>query len=167
MNFKWYCVHTKPLRENYAGEQLSNQLGLEVYFPRMRSIKTIRRVRKVVSEPLFPRYLFCRFDLNLSFRAVRYAQDVIDVVSFGTAPAVLDKSLVDDLRAWAGNEIFISHEPAFHAGEQVLITAGPMQGLKAVILEAQNANERVSVLLSFLGANTRLMINRDQLSKAI
>ena len=43
-----------------------------------------------VVGPLFPRYFFCRLNLSKSFRAVRYSPQVIDVVSFGGRPTVVD-----------------------------------------------------------------------------
>jgi len=53
----------KPQRENYAAEQTAENLSLEIFFPQMRRQKIIRRMRREVTETLFPQYLFCRFDL--------------------------------------------------------------------------------------------------------
>src|SRR5882757_3973092 len=86
----WYCIHTKPKREHHAVAQLSTQPGLELFFPKLRRPKTIRRVRREVTEPVFPGYIFCRFDLLTRYRAVRYAHDVLDILSFGPQPAVVD-----------------------------------------------------------------------------
>jgi transcriptional antiterminator RfaH len=163
----WYCVHTKPQREKQAMEQLSALLGFEVYFPRIRLQKTIRRVRRQVTEPLFPRYLFCRFDISSHYRAVRYAHDVVNLVSFGDEPAVVADQLIDDLKSWAGVDRFFTATPTFSSGEHVQIAFGPMQGLQAVILEARNDSERVAVLLSILGCEARLTIDRGQLARAI
>jgi transcriptional antiterminator RfaH len=163
----WYCVHTKPLREKQAVEQLSAHLGFEVYFPRIRIQKTIRRVRRQVTEPLFPRYLFCRFDISSHYRAVRYAHDVVNLVSFGDEPAVVAGQLIEDLKSWAGENRFFTPAPAFSSGDHVQIAFGPMQGLQAVILEARSDSERVAVLLSILGCEARLTIDRGQLARAI
>jgi len=163
----WYCIHTRPQREKQVVEQLSARLGLEVYFPLIRFQKTIRRVRRQVSEPLFPRYLFCRFEIASNYRAVRYARDVVNLVSFGDEPAVVAAPLIDDLKSWASVDSWVTAEPMFSSGECVWIADGPMQGLQAVILEARNDSERVAVLLSILGCNARLSINRSQLAKAV
>ncbi|MFT3868881.1 MAG: transcription termination/antitermination NusG family protein [Nibricoccus sp.] len=163
----WYCIHTRPQREQFVAEQLSTFLGLEVYFPTIRLHKTIRRVRREVVEPLFPRYLFCRCDLTTDYRAVRYARDVIDLVSFGAQPARVDEQLIAQIKAWAESNALPSPASAFSAGEQVEITFGPMQGLHAVILDAHNDRERVAVLLSILGCDARLTIDRSLLAKAI
>jgi len=161
----WYCVHTKPQREKHAGEQLSTLANVEVYFPRIRLQKTIRRVRKQVSEALFPRYLFCRFDLTTQFRAVRYGHDVVDLVSFGTQPAIVANSLIQDLQSWVSENSLIA-KSEFSTGDKVQIAAGPMQGLQAVILEGHSDQERVAVLLDILGSQARLTIDRRLLAKS-
>ena len=71
----WYCIHTKPKKEKLVEHYLLNELGLETYYPRLKRKKTIRRVRREVLEPLFPRYLFCRLDLAQSYRAGTYGRD--------------------------------------------------------------------------------------------
>jgi len=161
----WYCVHTKPQREKHAVEQLGNQLGFEVFCPDLRITKTIRRVKRLVIEPLFPRYLFCRFDLGLNFRAVRYAHDVVNLVSFGAQPVVVADQLIQDLKFWVSKEGTLKTQPFLSSGDRVQIIDGPMQGLQAVILEGRSDCERVAVLLSILGNEARLMIDRDLLAK--
>jgi transcriptional antiterminator RfaH len=161
----WFCVHTRPQREKQVVEQLSTLFGVEVYFPRLRLQKTIRRVRRQVTEPLFPRYLFCRFELASNYRAVRYAHDVIDLVSFGPQPAVVSEQLISDLKSWVGEDSLVTAVPMFSCGDRVQIVDGPMQGLQAVILEGRSDSERVAVLLSILGCEARLSIDRRQLAK--
>jgi len=164
----WYCVHTKSQREKHAAEQLCTLLGFEVYFPQIRLQRKIRRVRREVTEPLFPRYLFCRFDLSYHYRAVRYAHDVVDLVSFGQSPAVVTDQLIYDLKIWASEgSLATTTEPMFASGDRVQIADGPMQGLQAVILEGRSDSERVAVLLSILGCDARLNIDRCLLAKAV
>jgi len=163
--FNWYCVHTKPQREKQAAEQLSTLPEVEVYFPRIRIQKTIRRVRKQVTEPLFPRYLFCRFDIGSNYRAVRYSHDVIGLVSFGAQPAIVGDDLIEDLQSWVSENSLAAAKPQFSSGDVVQIASGPMQGLQAVILEGRSDSERVAVLLSILGSEARVTIDRRLLAK--
>ena len=162
----WYCIHTRPQKEARVAAYLQVGLALEAYFPRLRRQKTIRRVRRIVTEPLFPRYLFCRFDLAHSFRSVRYSPDVIDVVTFGPKPAVVEEALIESLKGWAGEMVdVITLQPALRAGDVVQVTDGPMQGLQAVILQERSDRDRVAVLLSILGGKVPMMICRSQLTR--
>ena len=162
----WYCIHTKPQKETVACEQLSGSLGLEVYFPCIQRLKQVQHARKQIVGPLFPRYLFCRFELISHYRAVRYARDVIDVVSFGAHPAVVSDDLVDDLKTWATQAPeAIGMHLTYSSGDQVRVSKGPMRGLEAIILEQSDDRDRVSVLLSILGCGARLRIGCEQLDR--
>ena len=164
----WYCLHTKPKKEQHVAAFVHERLGLETYFPRLRQPRTIRRVRRVVTGALFPRYLFCRLDLGADYRAVRYAPEVIDIVSFGGRPAVVADAMVAELKGWAGEAIdLISIQPDFHPGDQVNIIDGPMRGLPAVILHCSQDSDRVAVLLSILECGAHMNISRAQLSRAV
>ncbi len=162
----WYCVHTRPLKEEHAVSFCRETLGLETYYPRLRRQKTIRRVRRIVTGPLFPRYMFCHFDMASHYRAVRYAPEVIDVVSFGGKPAVVEDALIGELRSWAGEAVdVITLQPSLRPGDRVEITDGPMRGLQAVILHGRDDRERVTVLLSILECQAQMMISRTQLAR--
>jgi len=164
----WYCVHTRPLKEQQVVSFLQARLGLETYFPRMRQQKTIRRVRRQVISPLFPRYLFCRFDLASHFRAVKFAPEIIDVVSFGHRPAVVGDGLIEDLKSWAGEAFdLITVQPDLLPGDRVVIADGPMRGLPAVVLHCSSDSDRVALLLSILECGAHLNISRSQLAKAV
>ena len=163
----WYCVHTRPLKEQHVASFLEERLGLESYFPQLRRQRTIRRVRRMVTGPLFPRYLFCRFDLGSHYRSVRYAPEIVDVVSFGQRPAVVGDAMIAELKGWAGEAVdLITLQPDFQPGDRVEIIDGPMRGLPAVILHCSNDSDRVAVLLSILECGAQMNISRTQLTRA-
>lgn len=162
----WYCLHTKPQKEAQVAAFCRDNLQLETYFPKLRQYKTIRRVRKLVTSPLFPRYLFCRFDPSVSYRAVRYAPETLDIVHLGEKPAVVQNGLIDDLRSWAGEAFdIINIRSPLNPGDQVEITSGPMRGLSATILHSQDDRDRVAILLSILQHGAQLTISRSQIRR--
>lgn len=163
---KWFCVYTKPQKEAQVAGYCRSMLGLECYLPRLKQHRTIRRKRQVVVSPLFPRYLFCRFDLAQHYRSVRYAPDALDLVSVGPDPAVVQDALVSDLKGWAGegdNDI-ITLQPSLAVGDAVQITHGPMRGLSATILQVDDARDRVALLLTILHG-AQLTVSRSQVER--
>ena len=101
------------------------------------------------------------------YRAVRYAPEVIDVVSFGESPTIVSDAVIAELRGWAGEALdIITIQPGFRPGDLVDITDGPMRGLQAVILHDRNDRDRVTVLLSILECGAQMMISRSQLARA-
>lgn len=162
----WYCIHTKPKREAQVAAYCSENLGLETYYPKIQQRRTIRRVRKLVTSSLFPRYLFCRFDM-VSYRAVRFAPDVLDLVHIGDKPAVVPERLITELRAWAGDTLDMSAlRLDMRPGDAVQIVDGPLRGLPATILRASDDQDRVAVLLSLLQEGAQMIVSRSQLRPA-
>lgn len=105
-------------------------------------------------------------DLANSYRMVRYAPEVIDVVHFGDRPAVVGDELISELRRWAGDEgEVITAEPGLRTGEMVEVTDGPMQGVTAMILYANDDRDRVAILLMTLQCGGQLTISRSQLRR--
>jgi transcriptional antiterminator RfaH len=162
----WYCLQTRPTKEMQAAGFLYTHFGLEVYLPKLKRRRTIRRVWREVISPLFPRYVFCRFDPAIHFRAVRFASDVTNIVSFGDRPAIVSEDLIRELKGWAGDQLdLISADQDFRAGDSVQVVAGPMQGLRATILHAKSDRQRVTVLLSLLESPAQMVIDRSKLAK--
>lgn len=164
---RWLCVHTRPRKEAGAEQYCRESLGLDTYYPRLKHLKTIRRVKRWVVGPLFPRYFFCRLNLSQSFRAVQYAPQVIGVVGFGGRPTVVDETIIEQLKQWAGDAVdIVTVRPGFRPGDLVEIADGPLRGLQAVVLQEMSDRDRVAVLLSTLGCQARLIVSRSQLVDA-
>lgn len=160
----WYCVHTKPKKEAAAETYFRERLRLEVYYPRLKQRKTIRRVKRWVVGPLFPRYLFCRFELAEHYRTVRYAHEVIGIVSFGERPAIVEPAIIDQLKTWAGEAVdVVTIHPNPKPGALVEITDGAFRGLKAVVERDMSDQQRVALLLTTLAYQLRIVVNRDQI----
>lgn len=164
---RWLCVHTRPRRESAAEQYCRDVLGFDTYYPRLKHLKTIRRVKRWIVGPLFPRYFFCRLNLAQNFRAVQFAPQVIGVVGFGGRPAHVDDTIIDQLKQWAGETVDImTVRPGFRPGDLVEIADGPLRGLQAVVLQEMSDRDRVAVLLSTLGCQARLIVSRSQLVDA-
>lgn len=162
----WYCIHTKPKKEILVEKFLNDELELETYFPRLRRKKTIRRVKREVLEPLFPRYLFCRLSLADNHRAVIYGRDVLGLVSAGDKPTEVNERIIQQLRDWAGEgDTIISLEPnSIKKGDLIKITNGPMQGLEATFLHESSKDQRVAILLNLMNTEVQLNIHKDDIA---
>src|SRR5579859_4401415 len=161
---RWLCVHTRPRRESAAEQYCRDVLGFETYYPRLKQLKTIRRVKRWVVGPLFPRYFFCRLNLAQNFRAVQFAPQVIGVVGVGGRPAHVAEANMTQLKERAGETVdIVTVRPGFQPGDLVEIADGPLRGLQAVVLQEMSDRDRVAVLLSTLGCQARLIVSRSQL----
>jgi transcriptional antiterminator RfaH len=159
----WYAVSTKPHQEKQA-ELHIKQYGIECFLPLLKESKIIRRTRKTVIEPLFPGYLFARFDLDKHCRAVSYATGVRKIVEFGSGPVELDATMIDAIkeRVSDGYVTLMPVRPVH--GQIVRIKGGPLAGLEAVFMREMTDRNRVLLLLNTLGFHAKVTLNIDQVS---
>ncbi len=59
----WFALHVWSRRESLTASHLQGQ-GYECFLPLTKSIRRWSDRMKEVEQPLFPGYLFCRFDLH-------------------------------------------------------------------------------------------------------
>jgi len=156
----WYCIHTKPKKEEHVELYCRNTLALETYYPQLREYRTVRHGRSLFVGPLFPRYIFCRFNPARSLRAVRYAPETLDVVNVGGRPAIVDDELIADLKQRA-DKIYhaIADYSALATGESGECTNGLLRGLTT--LHVHKDRDRVAILLSLLKEGANLTISQD------
>ena len=159
----WYAVSTKPQQEKQA-ELHIKQRGIECFLPLLKKRKVIRRTRKTVSEPLFPGYLFARFDPDKHCRSVSYARGVRKIVEFGSGPFELDATVIDAIKERLNNG-YVTLMPVHPVhGQVVHINGGPLAGLEAVFVRAMTDRNRVLLLLNTLGLHAKLNMSIDHVS---
>src|SRR5690348_5156710 len=156
----WYVIRTKPHQERLAEFHL-RQLSVETFLPLLKQRKTVRRQHKMVVEPLFPRYLFARFDITDCYRAVNFSRGVLNVVEFGSKPAEVSETLIDGIKSRMEDGYVIPKSERFQKGQIVSIKGGPLAGLEAVFVREMKEQDRVLLFLKALGFNARISVDVD------
>jgi len=160
----WHLVHTKPRQEATALTHLSRQ-GFECYLPMLKVEKTRQRRCVLVSEAMFPRYLFIRLGndrTEKSLSPIRSTLGVTQLVTFGGYPAKVDAQIIDLIRY---RETQQPTKPQFEPGDHVVVTTGPYAGLEA-IYQTKDAEQRSMILLEILSKSVPLRIDTTQLRQA-
>ena len=159
----WYAVSTKPRQEKQAVVHIK-QCGIECFLPLLKESKIIRRTRKTVIEPLFPGYLFARFELERHCRAVSYATGVRKIVEFGSGPVELDATMIDAIKERLSDGYVMPHSEHFKMGQILHIKGGPLAGIQAVFIREMTDRNRVLLLLNTLGLHAKVTMDIDQVS---
>ena len=145
----WYCVKARPKQEGIATRLLRQEMGLEVFCPKIR----FKRARSTgvawVQEAMFPGYIFARFAYPLLYRRVAATSGVAKTLSFGGRPCVLD---VAD-----GEIVEIASD--IKEGEEVRVVEGPFLGVRALVTRILPARDRVAILLSMLGQEREVEVS--------
>lgn len=161
---RWYCLRTGPKQEDLAVRNLSRMEGIETFLPRIRFRRATRRGPVWFTEPLFPRYLFARFNRMELQRFVLHTHGVTGWVHFGQSPAEVPAVVLDKLRSELGaQEIKVFDQP-LQPGDKATVVAGPMQGIEVVVRQLLPSPDRVRVLLDFLGREMEVEMQRDNLA---
>ena len=160
----WYLIRTKGHQEKTANISLQH-LGVETFFPNMRKVKIVPRLKQTVICPLFPGYLFCWFNWSTDYRKVKYAHGVWDVVTFGSKPAIVDEATIELIRSRMTNGFVSPSSTNFHQGQEVRIEGGPFHGLEAVFDMDLSGTQRVALLLKTVVYHARIIIDRNQVVK--
>jgi len=158
MPSNWYALRSKPRKEDVVWRQALSQ-GFEVYYPRLRVHPVNPRSRKV--KAYFPGYLFVQADVeNTGVALFQWMPHTLGLVNFGGEPAVVPDHLVQAIRQRvdqinvAGGEVFEGLKP----GQVVWISDGPFRGYEAIFDARLPGNERVRVLLEFLGNRRQVAV---------
>jgi transcriptional antiterminator RfaH len=177
---RWFVVRTKWGEEATAAAEIEKQ-GFSVYLPQhVVDVSKLRgRQRKkddfVVDGaghvgrrvPLFPRYLFARFDSAVDrWRPICHTRGVEQL--FGawcdpTSGVVRSPSPVKDevIKALMDEpEVVAVFKPVSLQGKTLAIESGPWMGFRGVC--QWSTEKRVSVLLSLFGRETAVPFRREQ-----
>ena len=160
----WFCVRTLPKREHIAAAELRQHPDVEVFLPRIRFQRPTRTGPAWVTEALFLNYLFARFDLNSRLRLVQAARGVREVLHFGTQWPTIPSAVIAELKETLGNDEIITLSQDLQPGDSVEVKHGVFEGLKAVVTRSMPGPQRVVVLLDFLGRQTSVELDRNQLA---
>lgn len=164
-NLAWFCVRSQPKHEHIAAANLRKHENTEVFNPRLRFRRPTRRGPVWVTEALFPNYLFARFDWQLSLRLVHHTPGVAGVVHFGSRWPTIPDQAIAELRTAVGHDEVHVVGATIVEGDEVQIAGGVFHGLQGVVTRVMPAQDRVAVLLDFLGRQTTVELPTDALTK--
>jgi len=147
----WYLVRTKPGKERWVRDQLHGTVP-EVFLPMLKG-RAPRWGRMAMSiGPLFPCYVFARFDLQLRYFDVKYMPGVRGIVSAGNDPLAVPPAIIAEIRRRGKDDIVEIPEKPFDNGERVMVVEGPFRGFEAIFERYLSGAERVAILLSAIEA---------------
>jgi transcription antitermination factor NusG len=133
---RWYALTVKHQHEQFL-ESLLRSKGFEALAPHYRVRRQWSDRVKQVDLPLFPGYLFCKFEFDERIRVVD-TPGVGGVVSFGGRPAPVPDQEISDLQAAVNSRLPIRPWPYLKPGDRVRIERGPLRGVEGTLLREKD-----------------------------
>jgi transcription antitermination factor NusG len=115
-----------------------NEKGYEPFLP-VYSARRCWSDRVVTSElPLFPGYVFCRFDYNQRGPIVT-STGVVSIIAFGGQPAPLRDEEIEAIRAVIDSGFAAEPAPFLREGQRIRITHGPLKSLEGRLVQKKSS----------------------------
>jgi transcription antitermination factor NusG len=155
---RWYALRVQSKFQSVASEVLLGK-GYESFLPLYKSVRQWSDRKKTLEMPLFPGYLFCRFNPTDRMLPIVTTPGVMGVVSAGRTPLPIDDEEIAGLQLMLRSGIEPEPWPYLNSGSKVLIERGPLAGLEAIVV--QNLNRwRVVVSVELLQRSVAAEIDR-------
>lgn len=162
---RWYLLYCKRGDQKRAQQHLENQ-GVECFYPQIEVEKVVRGKEKQVKEPLFPSYIFVRFDYEQgpSFTTVRSTRGVVDFIKFGTRPHEVQGDLVFELKEFEKCYSIETEDCCveFESGQVVKIQSGQFAGVEA-IFDQKDGEARSIMLVKMISHVVPISIENEAL----
>lgn len=160
----WHLLYCKRGQLPRAMENLERQ-NVDCFTPMVTIEKVLRGKRVMVTEPLFPNYLFIQFDPEIIHTTtINSTRGVSSFVRFGRYPVTVPQDVIDTLQLPDLGAMIYSEGNVPHCGDNVLITEGIFKGLKAIYQEP-DGNARSILLLKILNNEIKKSVDNKEFKK--
>ncbi len=160
----WYVIQTKPKKEEEAKSYLSTN-GLEVFNPLMEIFLPKNGRMQKELRPLFPNYIFAKFELEKNYPLVRWARGVKKVLGFGGYPVPISEDAIELIKKRTDGNGIVRKTHHFVANDLVRIKTGALKDLLGIFDRWISDGERVKVLLNLIGYQPEVELHCSMIEK--
>jgi transcription antitermination factor NusG len=139
--FPWFALQVRTRQEASVAQQLNGQ-GYERFLPLYKLRKRWSDRIKEVNAPLFPGYLFCRFNPQDRLPILK-TPGVIQIVGFNNGPTAVDEGEIRSIQTLVTAGVPHQPWPFLAAGDRVRIESGPLLGLEGILVDVKRSHRLV------------------------
>ena len=163
---RWYVIHTHTKQEDRASSNL-RVLGVPIFNPKIRERRynQFSIVPSHVTKPLFPRYIFAQFRIDV-YHKVRFTRGVYNVVSFGEGPTPIDEEVIMLIQSNVKEDGFVRIDEEIRSGDRVIVKDGPLRNFAGIFEREMKDTDRIRILLETVSYQAHVEIKRDMVKKA-
>ena len=165
-NARWYACRTRGRAEKQVESRLMGA-GFDAYLPVVRRERQWADRKKLVEFPLFPGYVFARFELS-QVHDILATPGVATLVRLnGNLTPIRDEELRSVRRMLEGASetgLVPTAVDYLEPGDEVAVIDGPFRGMRGTLREVRGAS-RVVVRLSAIRQAVAVELNRKLLRR--
>jgi transcription antitermination factor NusG len=160
----WFALQTRPKNERKV-ESLLKQKCYDCFTPTYRLKRKWSDRVVEIDFPLFPGYVFCRFNASALGKAIS-TQGVTRVVGFGGEPAEVAKEEIESLQLLAKSNFLREPWKYLPNGTLVLVETGPLAGVKGIISSDENKMQLI-ISVTLLQRSVAIQLSEDTVISVI
>jgi len=157
----WYAVQVRSRKESYVASQIQGK-GFEYLLPTYKSVRQWSDRKKELEQPLFPGYLFCRFDFQ-NRRPLITIPGVLQILGNGRVGVPVAEEEIAALRLAVGSGMPKQPWPYLEVGQRVRVNYGTLAGLEGILVNVKG-NHRVVLSVTLLQRSVALEVETAWLS---
>jgi transcriptional antiterminator RfaH len=148
---RWYPVYTNPRAEKKAFEALIKK-GVDAYLPMHRQLRQWSDRKKWVEAPFIKSYVFVRIKEHEQAE-VLMTKGIARFIYFSGKITAMPDRQIDELKLLMASsyELEIT-ETDLQPGEEIVIKAGPLKGMKGEIIEYRS-QKQLALRLNAIGCS--------------
>lgn len=135
----WFAVQVKPRMEKTTAFLLESK-GYEQLLPTYKEVRNSGR--EAAEKPLFPGYVFCRFDSDLRSPIIT-TPGVVRIVGCGRQPVCIDDAEMEAIGVVTATGAPAEPHPYLMHGQMVEVCGGPLRGLRGMIAGQGEASKLI------------------------
>ena len=155
---QWYAVQLRPRFEKIVAQHLVSK-GYEEYLPLYRSRRRWSDRVKEIELPLFPGYVFCKFDVADRL-PILIIPGVMSIVGSGRTPLAVPEHEIVAVQNVVESGLAYGPWPSMCAGQRVEVRYGPLRGLEGTVVEVKSTFQLI-ISVTLLSRYVSVAIDRD------
>jgi transcription antitermination factor NusG len=158
MNHPWYALRVKSRHENIVTMHLDAR-GFESFLPLYHCRRRWSDRCKEFELPLFPGYVFCRFN-PLNRLPILSIPGVVGPVAIGRTPVPVDDTEVTAIQVAVKTALRSRPWPFVQMGQRVRIEQGPLCGLEGILVGFRG-QERLVLSVTLLQRSVAVQVDEE------
>jgi transcriptional antiterminator RfaH len=162
----WYAIHTHAKEEDRAANNLI-AWKVETFNPKIRErrVNPFTGASTYEKKPLFPRYIFARFDAGSMLSKICFTRGVRRVVGFGNGPVPVEDEIIQFIKEQAGQDGLIQLGDELKRGDLVTVKDGLLGELSGIFEREIQGTDRVKILLNAINYQASIVIPKEHVRK--
>jgi transcription antitermination factor NusG len=141
LELPWFAIRVKSRHERIIATALHSK-GYDVFLPLYKSRRRWSDRIKTLELPLFPGYLFCRFEIMKRLPVIT-TPGILHVVGVGKTFIPVDEGEINAIQAVVASRLGVQPWPYLRVGQRVRIDRGPLNGVEGILLAVKNTHRLV------------------------